>query len=41
MFLFRCIIVAVFGLVGNLLTLLAIPWATRNKMAGFNAYPAK
>ena len=40
-FVFRCIIVATFGTVGNLLTLLAIPWAQRKKLPGFNITPSK
>ena len=39
--LFRCIIVALFGAVGNLLTLLAIPWAEQKKMLGFDKSPSK
>ena len=39
--LFRCIIVAVFGALGNLLTLLAIPWAQSNKILGFHRTPLK
>ena len=39
--LLRCIIVAVFGALGNLLTLLAIPWAQSNKILGFNRTPLK
>ena len=40
-FVFRCIIVAIVGAVGNLLTLLAIPWAQRKKLPGFNIAPSK
>ena len=32
---------AVFGALGNLLTLLAIPWAQSNKILGFNRTPLK
>ena len=38
---FRCIIVAIFGAGGNLLTLLAIPWAKRKKILGFDRSPLK
>merc|ERR1712013_324183 len=34
-----CVLVAVFGAVGNLLTLLAIPWARRRKTLGFDKTP--
>ena len=37
----RCIIVAVIGALGNLLTLLAIPWAQSNRILGFNRTPLK
>ena len=33
--------VALFGAVGNLLTLTAIPWAQRNKILGFDRTPLK
>ena len=32
---------AVFGALGNLLTLLAIPWAQSNRILGFNRSPLK
>ena len=38
---FRCIVIAVIGAIGNLLTLTAIPWAQRNKFLGFNQDPLK
>ena len=37
---FRCILVAIFGASGNLLTLLAIPWAQKKKILGFDKTPA-
>ena len=37
----RCIIIAIFGAGGNLLTLLAIPWAKRNKILCFDRPPLK
>lgn len=37
----RCIIVAVVGAAGNLLTLLSVPWAQRNKMTGFDRSPCR
>ena len=37
----RCIIMAVTGALGNLLTILAIPWAQKNKKLGFDKYPLK
>ena len=36
-----CILVAVIGAAGNLLTLLAIPWAQTNKILGFHRTPLK
>ena len=36
-----CIIVAIIGAAGNLLTLLAIPWAQANKTLGFHRTPLK
>ena len=41
LFVSRCIVVAIVGFCGNLLTLLAIPWATKNNLFGFNLYPSK
>ena len=38
---FRCIIVAIIGSVGNLMTLLAIPWAIHKKKLGFHKTPWK
>ena len=37
----RCILVATVGAAGNLLTLLAIPWAQANKILGFHRTPLK
>jgi len=36
-----CIFVAVSGLIGNMMTLLAIPWATKNGLYGFNSHSCK
>ena len=36
-----CIVVAGLGAAGNLLTLLAIPWAQRHKKLGFHRTPLK
>jgi len=36
-----CIVIAIFGLCGNLLTLLTVPWATKNGLLGFNTYPGR
>ena len=38
---FRCIIVAIIGSVGNLMTILAIPWAIHRKKLGFHKTPWK
>ena len=37
----RCIIVTVVGFLGNLLTLLSIPWARHNGLYGFSDHPSK
>ena len=36
-----CIIIAIVGSAGNLLTLRAVPWAQDNKVLGFNISPLK
>ena len=36
-----CLVVAVFGAFGNLLTLLAIPWAQYHKILGFNKHTTR
>ena len=40
-FIKRCIIVTVVGFLGNLLTLLSIPWARHNGLYGFSDHPSK
>ena len=36
-----CIVIAIVGSAGNLLTLRAVPWAQDNKVLGFNISPLK
>ena len=33
---FRCLLIGLFGAAGNLLTLLAIPWAQKKQLPGFD-----